>query len=246
MNSVQLILSEKFLDLKNKNQQLSHRYFAKKIGLSSGALSEILQGKRKISLKLAQKIADRLCLNPKEKAHFLGLNEEQIEPQGLDYTDLKNDQFQMISDWHHFAILNLVKSDYCVHKADWFARQLNLPLKTVTEALRRLLRLELLKIKGNKFVRTASRLTTSDGIRNLSIIKSNTADLQMIQSQINVIDVQQRDLTSITLLIDEEKMKDYKKWIRGIQDKFANKFQTTKSKTVFRLSIALFPLRKTD
>lgn len=246
MNPVQLILQQKFSEMKNRNQQLSYRFFAKKIGLSSGALSELMNGKRQISPKLALKIADKLCLDPKDRAQFLGQSEEELQVKSLQYTELKNDQFHLISDWPHFAILNLVKSDQCVHKAEWFAQQLNLPLPEVKECLNRLLRLELLKIKNKKFVRTSAQFSTSDDVINLSIRKSNLEDLQMIQRQITTIGVDKRDLSSTTLLIDESKMKEYKAWLRNMQDKFGHKFEATHSKSVFRLSVALYPLKNVD
>lgn len=245
MNSVQVILNQKFLDLKRKNPRLSRRYFAQKIGVSSGALTEILKGKRKISAKLAAKIAARLQLDPVDTAEFVShTNSAPPTTANIEYLQLRDDQFHLISEWPHFAILNLVKSDDCQHKVSWFAQQLNLPLKVTHEVVERLMRLQMLKIEKKKYVRTNTNLATSDDIINLSIQKSNIEDLEMIRDHLDSLTVQERDLTSMTLLVDAKKMPEIKKWIRKSQDQFALKFETTKSAVPFRLTVALFPLKK--
>ena len=245
MNSIQLLLKQKYLELQAKNPRLSNRYFAQRIGISSGALSEIMQGKRNISKKMAAKIAEKLQLDPNETAELLGEAKPEENPD-FDFMQVQDDQFHMISDWPHFAILNLVKSDKCVHKPSWFAEQLNLPLKTVHHTLDRLLRLEMLVFEKKKYVRRSPNMKTSDNILNLSIQKSNLQDLELIRDHLAFLDVHERDLTSLTMLLDPKKMPEFKKWIRNAQDQFAHKYETTKSASVFRLTVGLFPLKKSQ
>jgi uncharacterized protein (TIGR02147 family) len=244
MNSLQLLLNEKYLEMKAKNPRLSHRYFAQKLGLSSGALSEILKGKRNVSTKLAAKIAARLHLDPTTTASLTRAPFEEEPHVEIDYMQLRDDQFHMISDWPHFAILNLVKSDFCEHKATWFADQLNLPLKVVQECIDRLLRLKMLSYERRKYMRTQSSFKTSDDILNLSIRKSNFEDLEMMKDHLQTLGVHERDHSSVTMLVDSAQMPDIKKWLRRAQDQFAHKFETTKSKSAFRLTFSLFPLTK--
>ncbi|MEZ0391909.1 MAG: TIGR02147 family protein [Pseudobdellovibrionaceae bacterium] len=246
MNSVQRILNQKFIDLKSKNPRLSHRFYAQKLGISSGALSEILKGKRKVSPKLATRLAARLHLDPKTTAEFIGhqhASDSEVDSQ-LDYLQLSDDQFHLISEWPHFAILNLVKSEDCQHRAEWFAERLNLPLRTVQDAVDRLLRLGMLTFQKRKFTRSKAHFKTSDEVLNLSIQKSHLEDLEMIREHLTHLEVHERDLTSITFLLDPAKMPDFKKWIRKAQDQFSHKFETTKSTTPYRLTMALYPLKR--
>ncbi len=131
MNSVPQFLQQKLMEMRLKNPRLSSRYFAQKIGVSSGALTEILQGKRRVSAKLAKRIAGRLQLDPSETASFLGEPDPKDAAAPAEYLQLRDDQFHFIAEWPHFAILNLVKSAKCIHRPSWFANQLNLPIKTV-------------------------------------------------------------------------------------------------------------------
>jgi uncharacterized protein (TIGR02147 family) len=232
------------MELKAKNPRLSHRYFAEKLGISSGALSEILKGKRKISPKLAKKIAARLHLDPIDTANFVGESLVESDNEGFQFLQLQDDQFHLISEWFHFAILNLVKSEMCQHRPPWFAHQLNLPLKVTQEAIDRLMRLGLLVYENKKYVRTHGNIQTSDNILNLSIQKSNFEDLEMIREQLTALTNDERDVTSLTMLLEPKKMAEFKKFIRKAQDQFAAKYETTKSATAFRLTMALFPLKK--
>lgn len=243
MSSLHQTLNEHFVELRAKNPRLSQRYFAQKLGLSSGALSEILKGKRKISPKLAEKIAEKLNMDPRAAAAFV--EKTKNDGVGIDYWQLQDDQFQLISFWPHFAILNLVKSKQCQHRSSWFAHQLNLSERVVQDCLDRLLRVGMLKLENKKYIRMKSHLQTSDDILNLSIRKSNQEDLEMLRDQMGVLDISQKDLTSITMLIDLEKMSDMKKFIRRAQDQFMDKFESEQSTNVYRLSVALFPLKKT-
>lgn len=69
-------------------------------------------------------------------------------------------------------------------------------------------------------------------------------DLEMIKDHLSGLSVHERDFTSIVMLVDPKKMPEFKKWIRKTQDQFAFKFETTKAGFPFRLTMALFPLKK--
>ncbi len=243
MNSIQLILNQKLVDLKANNPRFSSRSFAQRLGISSGALSEILKGTRKVSPKLATKLAERLSLDPIASAHFTGQDLAVDSVRETEYLKLSDDQFHLISEWPHFAVLNLVQSRRSIHKISWFAEQLNLPLRQVQDIFDRLLRLKMLKFEKKKYVRCQTAVKTSDDVMNLSIRKSNMEDLELIRDHLNNLDVSERDLTSITMLIDPKRMSEFKKWVRKAEDQFAQKFQSHDATTAFRLTIALYPLR---
>jgi uncharacterized protein (TIGR02147 family) len=244
VNSVQIVLNQAFHDLKAKNPRLSNRYFARKIGISSGALSEIMKGKRKVSEKLALRIAERLQLDPKAKSALMAPKIDAEEAGQFEYLQLQDDQFHMIADWPHFAVLNLVKSSECEHKISWFAERLNLSEKAVSEVLNRLLRLGMLSYQKKKYIRTKSAFKTSDDVLNSSIQRSNLEDLDLYREHLATLPVEERDLTSITMLLDPKRMPEFKKWVRTAQDRFASKFETTGSTTAYRLTVGLFPLKK--
>ena len=79
---VQEALNERLIELRGKNPGFSMRAFSKRLGISSSALSEILSGKRKISKKMAAKIATRMDLTPEEIVlKGLGVPKEQMKTE---------------------------------------------------------------------------------------------------------------------------------------------------------------------
>src|SRR5688572_20475018 len=64
------ILLRKFQEVQIKNPRFSQRAFAQKLGVSSGALSEILKGKRSLSTSQKKRMADTLQLSPQEQLDF--------------------------------------------------------------------------------------------------------------------------------------------------------------------------------
>lgn len=244
VNRVQRLLTQSFMDLRAKNPRLSHRFFARKLGISSGALSEIMKGKRKVSDKLAVRIAERLQLDPKARAALMAPRIDSEEAGQFEYLQLQDDQYHLISEWQHYALLNLVKSESCEHRISWFAERLNLSEKVVSEALNRLLRLGMLSFQKKKYMRTKGHFKTSDDILNTSIQRSHLEDLELYSDLLRSLEPNERDLTSVTMLLAPSRMGEFKKWLRSAQDRFASKFETTDSATVYRLSFALFPLKK--
>lgn len=241
MNEAQTTLHEKYLEMKRRNPQFTLRAFARRLGLSSGALSEILSGKRKVTQKNAQRIAENLCLDPQETRRLLGGTTE-LKDQ---YHDLSHEQFHVISDWWHFAILNLVKTKDFVADEKWIAQRLGLSTTVATEAIERLFKLGFLT-KGPKsqWLRAQPRLQSTDDVVNLSARRSHFQDLDLIRDSLASNDIAVRDATSITFAIDAAKLKEAKAFLRRFQDEFIARFETQSTNEVYRLSTQLFPLSR--
>ncbi len=64
------ILLQRLEDSKARNSSFSLRAFAQRLDLSSGALSEVLNGKRPLSIAIKKRIAPKLLLSPQEELEF--------------------------------------------------------------------------------------------------------------------------------------------------------------------------------
>lgn len=245
-----VLLLKKFEEGKQKNSRWSQRAFAGKLGLSSGALSEILKGKRILSSQLKKKISSKLQLSPLEESDFFSEElPDHLKTQRLEYYKLSNDQFHLISDWWHYAILNLINTKDFKPSVSWIAERLQLSPKVVDDAWQRLFRLQLLKKEGRKVLRTFKRLETSDDLVNLSIQKAHIHDLQLIEKSILEVPTDLRDHTSVTMVINKKSMKKAKELIRLFQDRFSEEVETANSELgeeVYKLSMSFFPITKVN
>lgn len=237
------ILLKKFEEGKQKNIRWSQRAFAQRLGLSSGALSEILQGKRLLSSQLKRKISSHLQLSPLEEVDFFEDElPNHLKQQRLEYYKISDDQFRMISDWWHYAILNLVNTRNFTPSIPWIAQRLGLDELRVKEAWSRLFELGHLKKVGKKVIRTFARLETSDHLFNLSIQKSHLQDLELIEKSLRHVPVDLRDHTSMTVTLNKKNLKKAKELIRIFQDQFSKEIETLPGDEVYKLSVAFYPL----
>jgi uncharacterized protein (TIGR02147 family) len=246
-NKVADLLQKKFREGQLKNSRYSQRAFAQKLGVSSGALSEILKGKRAISTPLKKKMAEALQLSPTEQMDFFDDDlPENLKPARREYFRLSVDQFHLLSDWWHFAILNLLKTKGFRLDQGWIANRLDLPTRTVADALDRLFRLGHLKRVGGKVAREHPRIQTTDEFFDLSIRKAHLEDTKLIEKSLQTGSLEERDHTSVTLVFSQKNMKKAKELIRLFEDQFAEEVETADEpgEEVYRLSVSFFPLTK--
>ena len=214
------------------------------MGLSSGALSEILRGKRSLNLKTKKRILEKLEFSPRERLDFL--DSDLIKGQEsakVEYNELSQDQFHLISDWWHYGILNLVKTKTFKDDIAWIGERLGLSVKVANEAWQRLFRMGfLLKKMNGKIIRKHPQLSTSDNIFNLSVRKSHLQDLKLIEKSILDQSPEQRDVVSMTLAIQKNDIPRAKELIRQFRDQFGTDLESKNPNEVYKLTIAFYPL----
>jgi uncharacterized protein (TIGR02147 family) len=254
--ALQRYLQTRFLELQAKNPSFSLRAFAKKLDLSPSALSELLRGHRHGSRKLAARLASRLLLDPQETHELLkhfdekkprpSVAQDVLDPDSRDYLKLTADQFQLISEWVHYAILSLIQTRDFEPDADWIAARLGVSASKVEACLERLLRLGLIeRSETGRLTRTFAKIHTPDDVFNVSLQKAHIADMELAKEALVNLPVELRDFTSLTLPTSPERMPEIKKLIRRFRDEATQLLESTPSKTeVYQMSVYLYPLTK--
>jgi uncharacterized protein (TIGR02147 family) len=245
------LLNTRLTELRVKNPAYSMRAFAKKSGLTSSALSEILRGKRRVSRELAGRVAHRLCLAPDQKAKLLGLFPEKLaydsaaREKAIEYTQLSMDHFHVISDWYHFAILSLIETGGYRHDPEWVARRLGIKVAEGRAALDRLERLEMITVdKRGRATRHDVHYATSDDVASASLRKLHAQNLELARRSLEEDEVQERDFTAVTLAIDPKDLPEAKKMLREFTDRFTQRLERGAKKEVYKLCLQFIPLSK--
>jgi len=240
------LLLKKFQEAQLHNSRFSQRAFAQRLGVSSGALSEIFKGKRALSSGQKKKMAEVLRLSPQEQLDFFEDDlPENLRPVRREVFQLSVDQFHLITEWWHFGILNLLRTKGFRLDQDWIAARLGLPAKIVSEALERLFRLGHLKRASGKVLREHARVETKDEFFDLSVQKSHLENTKLIEKSLLENPLAVRDHTSLTIAIHRKSIKRAKELIRIFQDQFEREIETVRdgdADEVYRLSISFFPL----
>lgn len=251
-NEIRNLLNRKFLEYRRRNPSYSMRAFALKLKVSSSTLSEILQGKRNISIKLATRLCNQLQLGPSERAALLSLflKQNRLKKLSIDanskvtFTRLEADQFNLISDWYHYALLSLIETKSFRSEPSWIASRLKIREAVVKSALSRLERLGLISKdpRTEQITCSGKSFSSSDGTLDLSIQKSHFQNLELAQASLETDRVDSRDFTSVTLATDPDLLPKLKELIREFRDRLSSFAEAGTKKEVYKLCIQLIPL----
>lgn len=252
-DSMPELLRQKLFSLRQKNPQYSGRAFAKKLGLSPGALSEILNGDRPVSRKVAMRVCDRLLLDPMERAQVLKKYPDSrvrapktAVEESLDYLKLSADQFKLMGEWYYFGILSLMKTADFKSDVDHVADRLGLSRTQVQHAVESMIRLKVIELQPDgTWVRGQAGHRTSDGVRDLSVRKANLDTLELARENLTDEKYQQTDFSHLTFPLDLEDLPAAKARIRKFQNEMFEEFNRDKTPSeVYRLAVQLFPLTR--
>lgn len=233
---------------KETNPLFSLRAFARNLGISPAQLSQIISGKRPLTITTAKTIAKALKLSPIESDFFWeAVNPDFVDKKKTRLSDekrkrLKEDEFRLICDWEHFAILSLSEIEDNSSDARWIARRLNIPLNSAADARDRLHRLGLIEVKNSQFKQVSAPLTTTNDIKSESIQRSHYQNLTLAQEKLESVEVSKREYTTVTMATTPKKLKEAKTLIREFKRKLTEFLEDGDKTDVYTLAIQLFPL----
>ena len=245
------------------NPRYSLRAYARDLGTSAATLSEIFNGRQGLSMALAKKFASHIKLTAEEIEYFCDLVESEHgrsemkrkfaktrlrKYQSDDYHSLQLDTVAVISQWYHFAILELTHVEGFKASESWIARALGIEKSEVHQAVTRLKKLGLLEIKEDgSWIYTQLFLATTDGIHSRYIQDLHHQLLQKAQQALPEQTVAQRDCSAMIMAIDEAALPEAKKMLKEFRRKFCDDMNAFKKKNkVYCLSSAFFELTKND
>ncbi|MEK2646661.1 DUF4423 domain-containing protein [Bdellovibrio sp. BCCA] len=238
-------LLEEFHRRKDKNPRYSLRSYAHFLGLNSGTLSSILQGKRPLPQKDIETVVHKLKLAATEKRLFIeSVNKKNsaITPKESFY--LNPDQLQIIfNEWEYFVILAVFKLENFECSAKWIHRKTKIPIDRVQICLDVLLSSGL--IRRNEFghlVRSQKALHTSHGVPSEAIRRAHKNNLRMSLEKLEQIPVEERDFNFFTVALDKTRYNKLKKAILKFRDELSRLDDLSKKHRVYRVGVQLFPL----
>ncbi len=239
---LQYELTESFSARKSHNAAFSLRAFSKKIGVSSGALSEILHNKRRVTKETAKKILLALNYSLVQAENFLEEKKALGRKSERTFQDLSFDQYQVLASWHYLALLNLLELPEEKHSASHLAKRLNLTPKKIEELLERLLRLEMIEKINSRYLRTFVRYQTSEDIAHSAIKKYHYDTLELSENALRKIPVELRDFSSILLKINPKNIEKLKKMIREFQDEVCDLIENDDPQEIYHMNVHLYPV----
>jgi uncharacterized protein (TIGR02147 family) len=220
------ILQRSFDRRKQRNQRYSLRAMARDLTLSPSFLSDLFHGKAGVSVDSAARMAKAMGLNPDEQLEFCDLVEmahgrnasmrtlaelrqkmRQLE-HGLD--SLRLETFRLISEWYHFAILEVLKLKSARHSVLWLSKRLNIEVEVVSKAIERLELLGFLVRKDSRWQVCTPRLQVGDELPSSVVRHYHGQMLEKSIEALNTQGMQDRESMSMTIAFAPEDLPKYR------------------------------------
>lgn len=273
-STARLWLQEEFNRRRERNPAFSLRAFAQLLEIPPGRLSEILNQKRPMTVALVSRLAERLALDPRQRRQLLerltlerqamrpGRNTVSAQkdlvpgvdrPSGAgdgqsssphDFEQLSLDQFRVVADWYHFAILSLMEVADFQPRISWIAKRLGISTIQATSAIERLDRLGLIQRSDKNWTPTHRDLATPSDISSSALRRSHQQSLEQAINSLAEVPVELRDITSITMAIDLKKIPQAKELIREFRRRLGALLETDDRTEVYNLNIQLVPVTR--
>lgn len=252
-------LSKEFQRRRLANSRYSLRAFSKSLGVDIGVISRTLSGKRGLSVRLADRIAQKLELSAGERRTFLDSAGQAKLHRDLSriphspaleeecFYRVANDEFRVIADWYHYAILEMTFVSPRGLTATQIARGLGISAAEARAAVDRLLSVGLLHREGRRLTKTKANITTGD--KSVSSVALRRHQRQMLQHALVSLDrdpIEDRNSTSMTMAIDPAKLMTARVRIEKFTEELCRHLEGPKRKRVYQLQVSLFPLQRKE
>ena len=242
-------LKTEFEKRKTKNPNFSVRSFARWLELSPAQVSQVMSGKRPLTLKALDKINRKLDISPFEKQTLVDslvsasakITSEFVSEEKVSFRTLSEDQFKLMADWYHVAILSLTRLPGAKGDPRWIARKLNISVEEANQALQRLQRLNIVSVSP-KFQQIGDPLKVISEIPSAAIRRYHKQNLALASEKVDTIDNSMKNFESMSIAINTKDIPQLKNHI----DRFLNQIQKFSDKSkpnhIYHFNLQLFPV----
>ena len=257
-SSCRRLLKNELLRRKKAKPSYSLNAFARDLSISSGFLSQVLTGKKNLSISKAFAISNRLSWPPKKQRLFLDLVQYEIvsgkgkevlladvpktnlEP--AEFSPLEIEKFELISNWYHYAILELCDTEGFKSDHKWIAEKLRVSEREVQDAIDRLIRLKLLNVEKGVFKKKRNnsiKSVPSSGLRNF-----HRQHLENAKRSLTTDHFFERDFSGTTVCTSPQQLLKAKRMIQEFRAELTSVLESGPRTHVYHLAVQLFPLSK--
>jgi uncharacterized protein (TIGR02147 family) len=260
------ILKQALQEKQRKNPAYTMRAAARDAGVTSGFMSMVLSGKKRLTFKRAVQFAQLLKIDGASsdlllravalesttdsacRAYLANALGGDSARQQQEYAVLELDRFRTLSDWYHIAILDLTLVKGFESNAAWVSEELGISLEQATSAVARLQRLGLLEItKDGQWIKTDAKLAipTTYSDKAMRDFQEQMIDKarEALQSP-SPEDFAARDISGVSMAIDPARLPEAKLRIQRFRRDMLEFLEEGESTELYRMNVQLFRLSK--
>lgn len=265
MKSPRELLQEALSERMASNPSYSMRAFARDIALSSQQLSNVLSGQRGISSEMAEKISKRLSMSSQQKDLFCWgaiahhsrspsqravakAKLEHLSQSALQTAYFDLDILKTISNWYHFAILELIKikrpaNQKTINCITYFSSSLGIPETETELALARLERLGLISKSGKNWKLNQDVAVIDQGIPSEGVKTFHRQILEKATRALAFQNQEERYGYSWMMPVKVKNIHRAKKLIRKFKDEFSKELaEQHEGEEIYGVSVQYFKM----
>ena len=249
-------------------ESYSYLQLSEDLGFARTNLTYLLaHGKRKLTLKTATKIADKLGLSKQEKDFWLSLVEYQTSRNkvvqdkafkrmlGLRTKHLSSSDDKVrlgfFAEWYHITIYEMIKLRDFKNDPENIAAALNPSIRPeqARKSLKLLEELDLICFDelNNCWRQTSTQISTGDEIASLAITSYHKTMISQAQMSLTECEAQLRDISAISIAVPLKMVPELKAEIsRFRKHLLAIAEEAKNAEAVYQVNIQLFPTTKID
>ncbi len=231
------LLKQDFQFRRSKNASYSIRSYAKCLNIDQSYLTKILNGTRSPSASLIAKTNKRLRQDWVQ-------NEKKNPSTETDHQRIE-DSFHLISEWYHFALLELIRTKNFVADEKWICRRLGINQTQLQLSVARLMRLGFLEVQNKKWTAKSSQLTWSNNAETSEARRLLQKQFSLMSLMaIDDVDFMKRDHSSLTISIDPSLIPELKQRLTDFR-RSLNQFLTqnqSQASEVYQFTFSFFPI----
>lgn len=246
--SFRLLLQSELARRCASNVQYSLRAFAMHLDVDHSTLSQILRGKRALTEKTIESLGNHLGLDRATVERYVA-NERRFAttPASVEgeIVELTRDAVNLVSDWYHWAILELVRLDDFRTDSRWIAQVLGITTDEVNMALSRLLHLGLLEmVDRTRWVDRSGDTTASlEDFSRVAIQRLFEQVRKLSLAAVSDVPTAFRDHSSTTIAVPTSRLPEALERIAKFRRELVDFLgQGEKRDDVYQLEIGFFPL----
>lgn len=238
------LLESSYQKLVAKNPRYSRRAFAKKIGVSSGTLSDVLKQKTRLTPERALEIMERLDLSMRDRSRMLVLlgKSEKIRQQlssSKEYTVMEN--------WLYRTVLFAFDIETVSMTPEILSEKLGIPQEKISTIVEHLLELKLLtQSDDGKITRTKVMWTVPDSFVESFAHNIYFQNLELAGKAVKKMPAAQRDFTTLTFAGNSRQLGEARKEISKFYEKMLALMEEPATDNVYQISVFLHPLLTKD
>jgi uncharacterized protein (TIGR02147 family) len=254
-------IKEYFSYQKQVNRHFSHAFFAKKAGFKSRTfMLKVMKGEKGLARSSIYQVASAMDLGKKEREYFNALvffNEAKtLEEKNFYYSKLqsthkthkavllRNDQYQYFYNWYNASIREIITFSDFKGDVKKLGNMLDPPIsgKKARDAVELLVRLNLIRQDGERYVQTDEIITTGDEVRSLAVQNFQKDNLDLAKKALEKFR-QEKEISTLTFAIDKEGYKELKQEIISFRKRMIDLIVSRQDlDRIYQLNFQLFPL----